>query len=190
MKKILLLFSFTILLSSCNNIQKAQAFYLDAVKEYKEQNFEQALLLINKTLYFKPDFYQAKFLKGKILFYSKDYSASIDIFQKLTKIQKENFDCKFWLLRCYIFNSELDKAKIYLKELIRTNTEDWRLYYYRALIAKQQNNFEDYFSSLNTAESFVKDAASLYLDLALIWNELGLADRSSLCYSKAEILKK
>lgn len=190
MKKFLIILLPFFLFCGCSNVEKAQSYYLDAVSEYKNQDFERALMQVNKAIGEKSDFYQAQFLKAKILFFSKDFQNAENIFLKLTKEKQDNFDCKYWLLRCYLFQNKLDDAIIYINKLILSNTEDWRLYYYKAQIAKQQNNFEEYFSNLNTAEKFLKDSQVVYLDLGLIWHEFGLSERSSAYYSKAEILKK
>lgn len=192
MKKIIfiLMLTFTILLAGCKNASQAQLLYFDAVKEYKEKNFENAKILTDKAISIKPDFYQAIFLKAKILFFTKDLKNAEQIFLKLCKKAPENFDCKLWLLRCFIFEGNFEKAENFINQMIQNNTEDWRLYYYKAQIAKQQNNFEEYFSSLNYAETFLTDSAAVYLDLGLIWHEFGLSDRSSIYYTKAEILNK
>lgn len=190
MKKIIPLLAVIFFITACGNTDNAKAFYLDAVKEYKNQNFEKALILTEKAIYQKRNFYQAEFLKAKILFFTKDYQGAEIIFKRLTKKKYENYDFKLWLLRCLIFNGKFEEADIYLTKLIQANTEDWRLYYYKAQIAKHENNFEKYFSNLNTADSFLKDSSTVYLDLGLIWHEFGMSEKSSLYYSKAQILCK
>lgn len=190
MKKLLIILIPFFLFCGCSNVEKAQSYYLDAVSEYKNQDFERALMQVNKAIGEKSDFYQAEFLKAKILFFTKDYQGAETIFKRLTKQKSENYDFKLWLLRCLIFNEKFEEADLYLTKLIQSNTEDWRLYYYKAQIAKHENNFEKYFSNLNTADSFLKDSSAVYLDLGLIWHEFGMPEKSSLYYSKAQILCK
>lgn len=190
MKNIFPLFASIFFITACTSRNNAKTYYLEAVREYKNQNFEKALILTEKAIYQKKGFYQAEFLKAKILFFTKDYQTAELIFRKLTKKKKENFDFKLWFLRCLIFNEKFEEADLYLNKLIQANTEDWRLYYYKAQIAKHKNDFEKYFSNLNTADNFLKDSSAVYIDLGVIWNEFGMSEKSSLYYSKAQILCK
>lgn len=190
MKRFFLLAVFSaFVFMSCENTKKAVNFYLDAVSEYQNKNFEEAKLLLNSCLKEKKNFYQAEFLLGKIYFFEKDFQNAQKIFIQLSERKKENFDTKIWLLKSYIFNKETSQARILIDELIKNNSEDWRLYYWKAQIAKIENDFETFFSCLNYADQYLSDSSNVYLDLALIWHELGLADKSAFYYSKVNILK-
>ncbi|MBR5933931.1 MAG: hypothetical protein IK002_08110 [Treponema sp.] len=190
MKKILLVLLGVFFITGCKNKTRAEEFYLEAAKAYKEKNFANAENLIEKTLLYDRNNFQAEFLKGKILFFQKNYAASEKIFSKLTEKKHENIDVKLWLLRSLIFNDELEKAEVLIKKISECNNNDWRIFYWKAQIAKKKGDFETYFLCLNTADSYIREASKVYLDLAIIWNELGLQDRSNFYYEKEKVLNK
>ena len=108
----------------------------------------------------------------------------------LVKKHPENFDYKLWLLRTYFLSGKLEESEELIAELKENNSEDWRLFYWQALIAKSQNNFEKYFLSLNSAEQILKETSFIYKELAVIWMELGMADRYMKYTEKKEVLNK
>lgn len=178
----------SIILTSCGNSEKATKFYLDAIKEFNNNNLEKSKNYLDLSIKEKSNFYQSHFLKAKILFLKKNFKDSEIIFSELAKVKKENFDCKLWLIRNYFFLKENSKAKQIINDLLKNNSEDWRLYYWKAQIAKEENDFESYFSNLNTAEQILKSSKDIYQSLAIIWNELGFSEKSSSYYKKINSL--
>lgn len=187
MKKILPLF-FIFIFLSCSNTEKATKLYLDAVREFNDKNFDKSKNYLELALKEKSNFYQAHFLKAKILFLEKDFENANKIFKYLSNKKKENVDCKLWLMRSHYFLNELNEAKIILARLENQNSEDWRIFYWKAQVAKSQNDFESYFSNLNTAEEILKSSREVYNSLAIIWHELGFSDKSTSYYIKANSL--
>lgn len=179
-----------IFLSSCSDSQKATELYLDAVKMYQEGNNDNAKENLKKALSEKDDFYAASFLLGKIYFMEKDFQKSEEIFLKLSQKRTENIDYSLWLLRSQFFEGKTEDAVITVNKLIKLDYEDWRIHFWNAQLAKNNNDFETYFSSLNFADTLLKESSKIYLDLALIWHELGLPEKSALYYTKAEVLNK
>lgn len=171
---------------SCSNSKKATEHYLNAVREYEQKNFDKSKEFLDLSLKAKSNFFQAEFLKAKISFFEKKFSDAEKTFYSLSKKNSKHLDCKLWLLRTYFFSKQFEKANELLSELTMINCEDWRLYYWKAQLAKHNDDFESYFLCLNKADEFLRDSQNVYLDLALIWHELGLAEKSSFYYSKAK----
>lgn len=190
MKKILLLFIPILLFSCCRNFERAEQLYQEALTEYRNKDFEKVLVLTDKAIKENSNLSEAIFLNGKANFFSKNFSSAEKIFRKLCVKHTENFDYKLWLLRTYYFSGNLTSAQEMVIKLIKENSEDWRLYYWKSLISKSQNDFEQYFESLNSADQILKESSYIYQELALIWMELGLADRYSKYIEKVEALKK
>ncbi|MCQ2600823.1 MAG: hypothetical protein MJ184_05625 [Treponema sp.] len=158
--------------------------------EYQNRNFDQAILIADNILKEKKNFDAANFLKAKASFFKNDFYTAEKTLQMLGKKHPENFDYKLWLLRTYFLSEKLKEADELIAELKENNSEDWRLFYWQALIAKSQNNFEKYFLSLNSAEQVLKETSFIYKELAVIWMELGMADRYMKYTEKKEVLTK
>lgn len=182
----LLIFIFT----SCGNNDKASQLYSQAMAEYQNRNFDQAILIADNVLREKRNFDAANFLKAKASFFRNDFHTAEKILNVLVKKHPENFDYKLWLLRTYFLSGKLEESEELIAELKENNSEDWRLFYWQALIAKSQNNFEKYFLSLNSAEQILKETSFIYKELAVIWMELGMADRYMKYTEKKEVLSK
>lgn len=190
MNKIYLLPLLIIAFTSCGNSARASQLYSQALAEYQNRNFDQAILIADNVLKEKRNFDDATFLKAKACFFKNDLHTAETIFKKLRKKHPENFDYNLWLLRTYFLSGELKKADELIAELKEINGEDWRLFYWQALIAKSQNNFEKYFLSLNSAEQLLKETSFIYKELSVIWMELGMADRYMKYTEKKEVLTK
>lgn len=190
MKKLLFILLCTLCLFSCKNEDKAKEILAKAMIEYQNKNFDSSVELTNQILKIDSKNQDALFLKAKAHFFKKDFEEAKTVFQKLTDFQKENFDYKIWLLRAYYFDNDLVNGTKYLSELQKNSTEDWRLYYWQAQFAKLNNDFENYFLSLNNAELILKDTFQVYQEFAMIWTEFEMPEKYEKYNAILEALKK
>lgn len=190
MKKIILLFLTTLCLAGCRKTDQAEKFYLSAAKAYNAKDFKNALDMLEKSIKCDRYYLKSRFLKGKTLFFEKDYMNAETEFLWLTSKQKANVDFKLWLLRTYIFGEKKEQASELVQNLLKENSSDWRVYYWKAQLSKSSGDFETYFFCLNRADMYLKESSAVYLDLARTWLEVGLSDKSALYYAKAQSLNK
>ena len=190
MKKIIVLVLTVFLFAGCANTRDAEKFYLQAVKSYNTKDFKNAGELLKKSLECDRHYLKSRFLKGKVAFFEKQYEEAEKDFLILCSKNKTNLDYRLWLLRAYIFEDKKDEASLLIQKLLLENCSDWRVYYWKAQLAKSSNDFETYFYCLNKADLFLKESSAVYLDLARTWLELGLQDKSALYFAKAQSLNK
>lgn len=190
MKKLFTLFIPVFMLLSCSDKNKSQNLYSQAISEYQQRNFPQAIELTKQALKENHNFPEAEFLKAKSFFFSKDFKTAEKLFSKLCSKHSDNFDYRLWLLRTYYFSADYQKASDCLTKMQKINSEDWRIYYWRALISKAENDFESYFRNLGFAEETLKESSVVYRELSFIWMELGMADRYVKYSEKNEVLQK
>ena len=184
----LLIFSF-LLLSSCKNKTLSTSYYQKALREYSVCNYTQAKTLIESSVKFNSNDEKALFLKAKIYFFCNEYQEAKKIFKSLIYKNKSNIDYKFWLCRTFYFLENINELKELLNKMQEENIEDWRIYYWKALCNKKENNFEQYFYNLSVAEVCIKNSQKVYKELSFVFDELGLKEKSSFYINKVNVLE-
>ena len=175
---------------SCEPNHKNRILLQSAIDEYSSGNYENAEKYVIEYLEDDPSDIYALLLKGKILFFKKEFENASATFEKAASLKQENIDAQLWYLRSLIFSGNYEKADAVTDNVLKENSEDWRFYFWKAQIKKITGELEDYFSCMNTAELLLQDSAMLYQEFADIWEELGLAERSSVYKKKVEAVKK
>ncbi|MCQ2610132.1 MAG: hypothetical protein MJ169_00140 [Treponema sp.] len=180
----------TLLLFSCSNSSKAISFYLEAVKAFESQDLDRALDFTDQSLKKNFNFRQAKILKAKIQFYKKDFEAAEKSFRELYKKNKSDFDLSIWYIKTLIMNQKYESALLLLNNLEKISSQDYRIFYWKAVCYRYLGDFENYFISITKSENYIYDAAYIYLDLSSLYADLGLKEKSENYLNKYNTLKK
>ena len=191
MKKIFILFLFSILIVSCSNESKkenAEKLYLSAIEAYSNHDMQKAKVLVKAAEKCDSKFYQAFLLEGKINFFSEDYELAEKVFSKLCKNHREYTEAKIWLIRVKILRQDYTSARKLLDRELSYNSTDWRFYYLYSLLFDKEDNFEEEIVMLKNAETVLCDASKVYGQTAHIWDILGVEDRKEFYRHKANII--
>ncbi|MFG6104858.1 tetratricopeptide repeat protein [Leptothoe sp. EHU-05/26/07-4] len=126
-----------------------------------------------------------KIRSGKALKELEEYSEAIKLFQEVIAVQPRNQEA--WLIRsiCLMLLGELEKAdRSFDRTLDKKDT--FEPYYYKALIAFVQSNYEDAYYHIETALEF-KDCqfSEIWFDKARILEKLGYFDDAIEAYDQA-----
>lgn len=175
---------------SCKDSTQVKTYLNHALHYYKEQDFEKSMDSVKKSLILDSSNSEAQALLGRLLFLNKEFDQAQIQFEKACRLSKENQDYQWWLLKTYIINGSLEKAETLISNIQNQNSLDWRLFYWKAQLAKQKMDFETYFECLNSADILLQEGAMVYEELSLIWHRLNVAEKSTLYFGKAEVLKK
>lgn len=178
------------LLSSCTDRNTAKTYLNHALYYYGEQNFSKATECVKNSLNFDSSNPEAQALLGRLLFMTEEFDQAQIQFEKACRLETGNLDYKWWLVKTYILNGSEEKAKNLISDLQKKDSLDWRLFYWKAQLAKQEMDFETYFECLNNAALLLKEGVAVYEELAVIWHKLNVADKTALYFGKAEVLKK
>lgn len=157
---------------------------------YTKHDLESAALYLKQAKKQDSSFYQALFLEGKILFFQNNYEESRKIFKKLVKKYPQYTDARLFLVRCDVFIGNYSEAEELLDKELTFNSTDWRLFYLYALLYGKQNELDKQLMMLNRAELAMKDSKKIYDNLAFLWDELGVRDKSLNYKVKSNILMK
>jgi tetratricopeptide (TPR) repeat protein len=174
---------------ACNNGSvdlRAEKIYLAAVEAYTEQQYGPALEFIHEARRVDKDFYQVDFLEAKIIFFQGNEDEAERLFLRLIKKYPSYTEARIWYIRCLIISGQNGKALSKLEEELSFNNTDWRVYYLYALLGQKTNNYEQRLSMNRKAETALTESAKVYMDLALIWQALGMNSRAGDYLRKAE----
>jgi tetratricopeptide (TPR) repeat protein len=174
---------------ACNNgvaDVRAEKTYLAAVEAYTEQKYDAALEFIREARRVDKNFYQADFLEAKIIFFQGNENEAERLFLRLVKKYPSYTEARIWYIRCLIISGQNGKALSKLEEELSFNNTDWRVYYLYALLGQKTNNYEQRLSMNRKAETALTESAKVYMDLALIWQALGMNSRAGDYLRKAE----
>jgi tetratricopeptide (TPR) repeat protein len=166
----------------------AEKTYLAAVEAYAEEHYERAMELIRKVRRLDKRFYQAVFLEAKILFFQGKEAEAESLFHELIKKYPSYTEARIWYIRCLIISGQNEKAVYRLEEEISFNSTDWRVYYLYALLGQKSDNHEQRLSMNRKAEMALTESAKVYMDMALVWEALGMESRAREYLKKAEIV--
>ena len=183
LKKIILPLFICIVFCSCGEIRahkagSAEENYFCAVENYTNQNFGEARKYARRALEEDKSFFRAEILLGKISFFSKDFEGAKRTFLELTRKNPECTDAKLWLCRVLISTENFREAEKMLLEEANLNSRDWRVYYLLSLVSAGKGEMEKQLSYLEHAEIMLEESSSVYRDMGLLWQTLGVQDNA------------
>jgi tetratricopeptide (TPR) repeat protein len=182
---------FSILLSGCREHgpkAEAERAYMAAVDAYGAEKYEDAYALARQALSQDRKFYQAEFLEGRILFFTGNEAEAKKIFSKLVSRYPEYTEANIWYIRTLILSGEYEKARGLIEGELSFNTSDWRIYYLYGLLAQKTGDYEKRLSMNRHAETVLTDSAKVYMDMAAVWQALGLEERAGVYLEKARMI--
>jgi tetratricopeptide (TPR) repeat protein len=166
----------------------AEKAYLAAVEAYAEQQYGTALEFIGKAKRIDSKFYQADFLEGKVLFFQGKMKEAEECFHELLKKYPSYTEARIWYMRCLIISGENDKVLSMLERELSFNSTDWRIYYLYALLGQKTDNYAQRLSMNRKAEIMLEESVKVYIDMALVWQALGMDGRAREYLRKAEVI--
>ena len=177
--------------TSCNTKAKrieAQKAYIAAVDAYGTENFSGSLELVRNAIRLDGNFYEALLLEGKILFFLDKAEEAGNIFAGLVSRYPAFTEARIWHIRCLILKGDFITARSTLDKELSFNQSDWRIFNLYSLLADRTDNYEERLSMNRRAEVILSTSARVYIDLALIWRNLGLNDRAQTYLEKAALV--
>lgn len=178
LKRVAAIFLICASFAGCADRKAAGKLYIKALEYYDKKDFEKAGAFINQSLKADKDFFQARFLKAKIYFFQGLYDEAAEVLYDLSKHNSENNEIKTYLIQSLIFSGKHERANRELDAALRNDKGDWRLYYYKSVLASKENNFEQRIVYLNAANEALKSGALVFFDLAFVWECLEVSEKA------------
>ncbi|GHT92860.1 hypothetical protein FACS1894140_5480 [Spirochaetia bacterium] len=167
---------------------EAERAYIAAIDAYGAEKYEEAYTFVRQALSWDRKFYQAEFLEGRILFFTGNEGEAKKIFARLVFRYPEYTEARIWYIRVLILNGEYERAQNLIEQELSFNSSDWRIYYLYGLLAQKTGDYEKRLSMNRHAETVLTDSAKVYMDMAAVWQALGLEQRVNNYLEKARLI--
>ncbi len=153
--------------------------YQKALECYEKRDFVNADSLVRQSIECCENNYQSLLLFAKVQLFQGQFKASSVLFNKLLKKNPGNFDLRCCLIKSLILCERYDEATEEIEKALKININDWRLFYYKSVIAAKTDNVSERLFYLNKASSSLEQSSGIYYDLYYVWNELGIESKAN-----------
>jgi len=169
------------------NRDEAESLYSRGLKHYSLNELDQAEKFFKEVIKQDSSHLNALLMLVKISYYNKNYSSGIDYADLLLKKSSFHSGGLYWKARCLIMaNPDLTEEPVnLLKKSLESDSNNLRARQLLALIYEREGKYKEamhqYFEALKDEETLV----NLRVNLALMYQRLGLNDKSSLEINRA-----
>ncbi|MBA7658732.1 hypothetical protein ES703_66691 [subsurface metagenome] len=152
--------------------------YLRAKSSYIRGDVDEALeqfILIEQKV---PHFSANSFMIGKIYFFKEDYRKAESTWSEALRYNTHHTDSAKWLSRLHLLEAQPDRAEDLITCALQNNSEDPELLILMGKIKWAQENFSQAIEFYKKAQLFEEKLAEARIDLAEIYRDFGLIDRT------------
>lgn len=142
---------------------------LRAYKFQCEENFENALELLQSSVYHNAGYYLQL---GQSLFSLKQYAEALNEFLKATKLEPYNSECFHWLGKIYLLNGDSDRARKCFEKCIFLNPQYEQSVILLSAIYRQLAEWDLNAKILQTAAQAIPNTSCKWAELQLGFHHL------------------
>lgn len=177
-----------VMLVSCSKNNDCSDQLYSAQKLYNVGDLNAAESACKEILKFDKDNEFALFLLSKVLFYGGKKSQSLIILEKLYEDRPDFLDAKLFYALELIDAGKLDYAEHLLNRELYLNSKDYRVHHLLFLIAKKTSNVKKMIECEKKAAFCLNDSYRVYMELSLIYSNLGMQDMANEYKAKGRIV--
>ncbi len=132
---------------------------------------------------------------GKVYIQQEEYEKAIEQFNLQLEQNPQDVDALWWMGMTYAYQKKYEEACKYIdkakevapdkKELEKERGFLWSLYYNAGIYANRDEDFEIAKKRFTQASEFGPDSVQTYMNLAIVWSNLGENDSSVVYYKRA-----
>ena len=174
----------TVLNCKQNNVEN---LYSEAQNFYENMNFESAEKKCNEILISNKSYFRAMLLKSKIMFNTGRKSESIKLLKKIVEKDPSFVDARLFFIKALIETDNTIEAEKQLNKALERNGNDYRIFTLYSRLGEKKQDLRSYIFFQKKAETCIKDASLIYLDLASIYKKFGMEDISNDYLEKARV---
>lgn len=161
-----------------NQYTRAKNYYIDGDIEKARELF---LLLKDRA----PGFIQALFMLGKCYFFGKEYAKAEEEWKSILQYNPQHLDSRKWLSRLLLMEGRGEEAEIILNESLHYTTEDPQIFLLLGKVKKAKREYSEAIEYYNKASLLISNLVEVYIDLAEIYREFGLREKTDYELSRA-----
>lgn len=137
-----------------------------------------------------PDFIEARLMSGKTKFFLENYPRAQEVLRRLHNDYPTYYEATYWLGISLTAEEDLAEAEGVFLELLRQNSQDFRIYHQLGLIAMKESRIVQALDFLKRSMVFRDEYAQVALSLGQLYYSQGLIPEARQSLSTARALSE
>ena len=155
------------------------------LKNFKNKNYKEALLELNKILIIDPNSVEKLNLRGVILQILKKPEEARENWIKSLSINNKYFDAYFNLGNSYMDEKNYNQAEIYYNQAAICQPQNFKIYYQLGFLCMKKNELQKSCDFFYKSINYNKNYAPTYYNLGIALSNLNKKNEAINCLTKA-----